>query len=372
MLRTTKLGKFGIQKSSFLQKFLSHQKRFLNLGSTPKSAQVATVFGATGLSGRYIVNLLVNDGVQVVIPYRDSERQYRHLKVLGEVGQVIPLMFSIRDEPSIKHSIAHSQVVINLLGRHYDTYHYKLNEANVQSAKKIATAAKEAGIQRFIHVSALGAAPDSPSAFLRSKYESELAVKEVFPQATILRPGPFFGDIYDQFLSKFGVTLEEWRPFMPIPIPTTTTIQPLAVTDFANAVIAAVNSSESAGQTYELGGPKTYTIEEIIDDMVYPLTRTEGGITVPIPTAFLKRLFIAKYAFKKRPLNAWTQDDPAYWSVSKTVAPHSLTIQHLGIKRLVPLEDLAEATLNAFIPIRTYEAASPSGVRANTSIQSTR
>lgn len=110
-----------------------------------------------------------NAGAQVVIPYRDTEKAYRHLKVLGEVGQLVPLLFNINDDQAIEKSVSHSHIVINLLARHYETVHWKFPQVNVESVRKIATAAKKSGVERFVHVSALGASPDSVSAFLRSK-----------------------------------------------------------------------------------------------------------------------------------------------------------------------------------------------------------
>jgi len=117
------------------------QKRFVQ--TTKTGGIVSTVFGATGFSGRFVVNLLANAGAQIVVPFRDTEKAYRHLKVVGEVGQLVPLMFSLNDEQAIEKSVSHSQIVINLLSRHYETVHWKFNQVNVESARKIATAAKK-------------------------------------------------------------------------------------------------------------------------------------------------------------------------------------------------------------------------------------
>jgi NADH dehydrogenase (ubiquinone) 1 alpha subcomplex subunit 9 len=86
-----------------------------------------------------------------VVPYRGEERYWRHLKVMGEVGQIVPLKFTIRDQNLLEKAVQHSDIgtieiilhfllslVVNCIGSPYSTRNYSLEEANVESAKNIA------------------------------------------------------------------------------------------------------------------------------------------------------------------------------------------------------------------------------------------
>lgn len=122
------------------------------------------------------------------------------LKLVGDLGQVFFHPFDLRDETSIRKAIKYSNVVINLVGRDWETKNFKFKDVHVDGARRLARLAKEAGVERFIHVSALNCAehPTSyilkgGSKFLSSKYQGEQAVLEEFPCATILRPSDIYG-----------------------------------------------------------------------------------------------------------------------------------------------------------------------------------
>lgn len=89
-----------------------------------------------------------------------------------------------------------------------------MGDINQKIAENIATAAKKVGVKRLIHVSALGAKEDSPSEFARTKWRGEQAVREAFPEATILRPSTLFG-YEDNLLVKWAGVLKFW-PFVPL------------------------------------------------------------------------------------------------------------------------------------------------------------
>jgi NADH dehydrogenase (ubiquinone) 1 alpha subcomplex subunit 9 len=82
-----------------------------------------TVFGCTGFLGRYVVNKLARKGTQVVVPFRGEDDEKRHLKLMGDLGQVVPLRFDLRDPASLVECVRHSDTVYNLIGRDYQTKH---------------------------------------------------------------------------------------------------------------------------------------------------------------------------------------------------------------------------------------------------------
>lgn len=165
----------------------------------------ATVFGATGFLGRYIVNRLATRGCTVVVPFRE-EMAKRHLKVTGDLGRVVFMEYDLRNTASIEESVRHSDVVYNLVGRDYPTKNFSLEDVNVEGAERIAEAVAKYDIDRFIHVSSHNANKKSPSEFFRTKARGEEVVRSIFPETTLVRPAPLFG-YEDRLLHKLaGVT----------------------------------------------------------------------------------------------------------------------------------------------------------------------
>ncbi|KAF2554022.1 hypothetical protein F2Q68_00033393 [Brassica cretica] len=124
--------------SSLATKGVGHLARKGTGGRSSVSGIVATVFGATGFLGRYLVQQLAKMGSQVLVPFRGSEDNPRHLKLMGDLGQVVPMKFDPRDEDSIKAVMAKANVVINLIGREYETRNFSFQEVNHHMAEKLA------------------------------------------------------------------------------------------------------------------------------------------------------------------------------------------------------------------------------------------
>jgi NADH dehydrogenase len=140
-------------------------------------------------------------------------------------------------------------------GRGFDRAHFHL-------AERVALAAKDAGVQRLLHMSALKADAGAPSAYLRSKAAGEAVVRDAFPAATIFRPSVIFGQ-GDQFLTVFA-GLCATAPMLPLACPAAL-FQPVWVEDVVNVMAESLGRPESAGQTYELCGPKIYTLIDLVD-----------------------------------------------------------------------------------------------------------
>eukprot|EP00123_Amoebidium_parasiticum_P022382 comp8627_c0_seq2/m.3919 comp8627_c0_seq2/g.3919 ORF comp8627_c0_seq2/g.3919 comp8627_c0_seq2/m.3919 type:complete len:369 (-) comp8627_c0_seq2:74-1180(-) len=235
----------------------------------------ATVFGATGFIGRYLVNNLGKKGTQIIIPYRGDEMSFRHLRPMGDVGQIVFPEFQLRDYDSILQSVKYSDVVFNLIGRDYETRNFNFDDVHVEGAKMIAKACAEAGVERLIHVSALGAAPDSPSKYLKSKYAGEQAVKKAFPNATIVRPAQCFGP-EDRFFNYIAV--KKFVFSNNIPVARKAALKwPVFAIDVGRALAQCVEDAKAPGATFEFVGPRSYTNEELVQ-FFYHTTREEGRI----------------------------------------------------------------------------------------------
>jgi len=314
-------------------------------GRSSVSGVVATVFGCTGFLGRYVVNRLGKIGSQVVVPYRGEESSFRHLKVMGDLGQIVPVWFDVRDKDTVRRAVQYSNVVINLLGKRWETRNFSFADVHPEATRTIAQAAKEAGVERFIHVSAANADENSSSAFARSKGESERVLREIFPEATILRPTVLYGS-RDNFLVKWGMIARYWPLF--VRTLKDTKFQPLYVSDMATALMNALADPETAGKTYELGGPRIYTLEEITDTVAHLAFLHPTYVDVPV--SVLRTFAQATQRFVRRP--RYTVEELDYWKAGDVVvpanAPHTIADLRLSLDDLAVMEKVAVSLLRLY------------------------
>ena len=136
------------------------------------STPTATVFGGSGFVGRYTVGELARRGYRVRVAVRRPERAL-FLKPMGDVGQVTPVAANVRDDASVAAAVEGADAAINLVGVLYEAGAQRFQAVHAEGAGRIARAAAAAGVERMVHVSAIGAAPDSPAAYARSKAAGE-------------------------------------------------------------------------------------------------------------------------------------------------------------------------------------------------------
>lgn len=221
---------------------------------------IATVFGGTGFIGRQVVKRLVDIGYLVRIAVRDTERALV-LKPLGSIGQVVPLHTPLTDPGAVARAVDGADRVVNLVGILHENRPGDFDRIHHLGAATVARAAAGAGVARLVHVSALGADAASPSVYAQSKAAGEAAVRAAFPAAVILRPSVVFG-ADDAFFNRFA-KLAQFLPVMPVFAPNTK-FQPVHVGDVADAVIAGLTRADPAGMTFELGGPKAWSMRDLI------------------------------------------------------------------------------------------------------------
>lgn len=210
--------------------------------------RLITLIGGGGFLGRYIAQELLAAGARVRIAQRDP-RQALHLKPLGGLGQTQFVAADIGKPDSIARAIHGSDGVVNLVGILAGDFH----AVHVAGARAVAQAAATAGVPALVQLSAIGADPQSASAYGRSKGEGEAAVLETFPHATILRPSIMFGR-EDQFVNRFAGMIAA-APIVPV-LRAATKFQPVYVGDVAVAAARALaDPARFGGKTFELGGP---------------------------------------------------------------------------------------------------------------------
>ncbi|WP_448191686.1 complex I NDUFA9 subunit family protein [Azospirillum sp. sgz301742] len=241
--------------------------------------RVATVFGGSGFIGRHLIRRLAKSGTIVRIASR-RPAQANFLKTTGAVGQIVPWAVDVRDDASVARAVKDADIVINLIGALYETAPWSFETVHIDAPSRIARLAKEAGAQRLVHVSALGADAKSDSAYARTKAAGDKAVLAAFPDATILRPSIVFG-AEDRFFNKFAA-MAQISPVLPLIGGGKTRFQPVSVSDLAEAIEAVLNSDASKGRVYELGGPNTYTFKELMQLMLKEVER-KHVLLLPIP-----------------------------------------------------------------------------------------
>lgn len=226
------------------------------------SGITATVFGSTGMLGRYVVNHLGKSGSKMILPTRCNDNARQHLRVMGDLGQLVLLDdFSIHSDDAIKYAIERSNVVINLVGREWETRNFSFEDVHVKFPKRLAEIAAEVGVDRLIHCSALGASTSHPSAYYKTKAEGDAEVRAAFPSATIIKPAKLLGT-EDRILNVFAEHAVKF-PLVPVIDDGSAQHQPVFVDDVGLAVRALVHDPETAGKEYELCGEKVYTMEDL-------------------------------------------------------------------------------------------------------------
>jgi len=245
----------------------------------------ATVFGGSGFIGRYVVKRLAARGLEVTVAVRDPDRA-GFLKPMGNVGQVTPVRVPVTDERAVAAALAGAELAVNLVGILYEGGRQRFEAVQHEGAGRIARLAAAAGVRRLVHVSAIGADPDSPSAYGRTKGLGEAAVRAGFPGATILRPSIVFGP-EDDFFNRFAA-MARLLPALPLIGGGETRFQPVYVGDVADAVLAALDDPGAAGRTYELGGPRVYTFAELMRLLLREIGRRRMLVPVPFALARMK------------------------------------------------------------------------------------
>ena len=239
---------------------------------------LAVVFGGTGFIGRHLVQRLARAGARVRVVARDPEAGM-FLKPMGDPGQVVLSRANLLDAASVADAAAGADIVVNLVGILYESGPCTFAAIHVDGARYVAEAAKAAGAKRLVQVSAIGASNRSPALYARSKAAGEAAAGKAFPGATIVRPSIVFGP-EDDFFNRFAA-MARLAPALPLLGGGRTRFQLVYVGDVAEAIVRILGDAETAGKTYELGGPRIYTFREALEIVLRETGRKR--LLVPLP-----------------------------------------------------------------------------------------
>jgi uncharacterized protein YbjT (DUF2867 family) len=281
------------------------------------------VLGGSGFIGRYIVQRLAARGDVIPVGCRRAE-EAKFLKPLGDVGQIATLNLTIGDERILPAFLAGNDALVNCVGILRESGSQTFDRVHHTGPARLARLAREAGIERFVHISAIGADPRSSSAYARTKAAGEAAVRDAFPTVTILRPSVVFG-AEDQFFNRFA-TMATISPVLPLIGGGHTRFQPVYVGDVADAVVKCLDDPATAGRTYELGGPKVYTFRELIELMLGEIRRKRLLVDLPFALAAIQARLMS--ILPNPPL---TPDQVELLKRDNVVSSGALTLAALGI-----------------------------------------
>jgi NADH dehydrogenase len=244
--------------------------------------RIVTVFGASGFIGRHVVRRLAKHGLRIRAAVR-SPNTAHFLQPMGDVGQIQMVRADVTARDSVSLAVDGATDVINLVGILSEGWGRKFSDIHVEGAGEIAQAAQAAGVKTLVHVSALGADPNSESRYARTKAEGEAAVRDAFPGATIVRPSIVFGP-EDSFFNRFG-NMARYAPAMPLIGGGATRYQPVFVGDVAEAIARIIETPALQGRVYEFGGPNVYTFRELIEFILHTTGRKRFLADLPFPLA---------------------------------------------------------------------------------------
>lgn len=253
-----------------------------------RTSKLVTIFGGSGFVGTQVVQLMARQGYRIRVAVRRPDLA-GHVKPLGTVGQIQPIQANLRNPASVQRAVEGADIVINLVGILAEGGRQRFRAVHTMGAKNVAEAAKAAGAEALVHMSALGADVDSPSMSQQSKAMGEEEVLKHFPKAVIVRPSIIFGP-GDGFFNLFGA-LARMFPVLPV-ISGKTKFQPIFVGDVAQAIVKAATGAVKTGKIYELGGSEVETMQALLQRVLAESNRQRPLVPVPLGLAKFKAMFL--------------------------------------------------------------------------------
>ena len=247
-----------------------------------------TVFGGSGFLGRHVVRALAKRRYRIRVAVRRPELA-GHLQPLGSVGQIHAVQANVRYPRSVESAVRDAAVIVNLVGILFERGRQRFNHVQWFGAEAVALSASAFGA-RMVHVSALGADEESPSAYARTKAKAEKSVLAAAPGAVIFRPSIIFGP-EDHFFNRFGA-MARLSPALPLVGGGLTRFQPVFAGDVAEAIAHAVDGQARPDTVYELGGPEVRTFRQLMEYVLRVTERKRLLLPLPFPLARLQAMLL--------------------------------------------------------------------------------
>ena len=258
------------------------------------SERLITLIGGSGFIGRHLVRRLAAQGYRIRVGVRRPEKA-KFLQPLGDVGQIVPVQVNLRDDTSVLAAINGASAIVNLVGVLRNSGHQTFNALHGEGPGRVGRLAAMGGVERLIHISAIGASTESASHYAQSKGAGEAALKDEYPAATIIRPSLVFGPD-DQLFNRFGA-MAAISPILPLfgdsfADAGATKFQPVFVGDVAAAIAQCLNDEATGGKTYEIGGPRVYSFRQLMELVLEYTGRRRLLLPVPFSIASFAATFV--------------------------------------------------------------------------------
>jgi uncharacterized protein YbjT (DUF2867 family) len=294
------------------------------------------VLGGSGFVGSAIVHKLSAAGYDVKVLTRRRERA-KHLILLPYV-QVVEC--DITNDAALSQHISGCDAVINLVGILHESKKSSFYAVHHELAEHVAKLCRRHKVGRLLHMSALQASNDAPSAYLRSKAAGETAVvtESGDTSITIFRPSVVFGR-GDNFLNLFA-NLVKVMPVIALAKPDAR-FQPVWVEDVAQAFVNSLENTDTYGKIYELGGPRIYTLRELIEFVIFVMGKKRKIVGLNDKLSYYQA-----YALEKMPIKLMTRDNLASMEVDSVASgpfPAVFGFKPTALEAVVP-EYLANDT----------------------------
>lgn len=317
-----------------------------------ESGGLVTIFGGSGFVGRHTVSALAKRGWRVRAAVRRPDLA-GHLQPMGVVGQIHAVQANLRYPQSVARAVEGATAVVNAVGILAPSGRQSFDAVHAEGSRAVARAAREAGVKRFIHISAIGADPVSAARYAQSKAAGEAAVLEEFPTAIILRPSIVFGP-EDEFFNRFAA-LARMSPFLPSIGGGKTKFQPVYVGDVAAAIANCIEGGGKPGSVYELGGPEVFTFRQLLDLTLQYTGRRRTYLPMPFWLAKLQALLMSPLPNALRPITLdqvkLLQSDNV---VSSAAIADGRTLAGLGIATPAAVAAIVPGYLERFQPKGQY------------------
>jgi len=213
------------------------------------------VAGGSGFLGRHVVDALVDGGHQAVVLSRGNrectDRDNVEYVACDVAAGQLPL-----------DALRECDALVNLIGIKHETAGQTFAMAHVESTKQLIAAAREAGVQRCVHISVVAARPDPHHAYHDTKWQAEQLVRNSGLDFTILKPGVIYGPGDDMITHL--VKMIRFCPLFPVVGRGTSILQPVSGADVARVVVAALQREIAIGQTYEVVGPDALMLRDVV------------------------------------------------------------------------------------------------------------
>ena len=285
---------------------------------------ICTILGGGGFIGRYLVRNLTKKNYRCIISTRKAF-QKGYLKTQATPGAIELINWNSNNFSELKEAIKNSDIVINLIGILYETRKQKFYKIHSSIPEAVAKICNDSDVKKFIHVSAIGASENSKSLYQKSKYQGEVKSLNNFKNTVILRPSVVCGteDNFTNLFSKLSIL-----PVIPI-VGINYKFQPILVTDVADAIFQAILAKDNEQKIYEIGGPKIFTMKEMITSIMNIIGKKRFIVEMPMPLAKIQSSITDLLPFPP----ILTRDQCEILSEGDNVVSNNhLTLKDLGIE----------------------------------------